>query len=98
MLRERLTKERKEKLWDPAHREKLTECLQNVEQFEAKYTEQLTQVVQPLSFCCGGTQCVGCYAAAVLCFMMGFSKALRIILLFKGFQIGHFVPCYLKHN
>jgi len=45
LLRERLTKERKEKLWDPAHREKLTECLQNVELFEAKYTEQLTQVI-----------------------------------------------------
>jgi len=59
-LRERLTKERKEKLWDPAHREKLTECLQSVEQFEAKYTEQLTQVI--LSDLCNLRR--GCFSVA----------------------------------
>jgi hypothetical protein len=43
LLRERLIKERKENLWDPLQREKLADCLKNLEDFETKYPDP-TQV------------------------------------------------------
>lgn len=49
LLRERLIKERKENLWDSFHREKLAECLKNLEDFETKCPDP-TQV-------CSGTRC-----------------------------------------
>ena len=38
-LRERITKERKQKTWEPMHRDSIAEIVKQLEAFDAKYTE-----------------------------------------------------------